>query len=254
MKMPAIFLGHGSPMNALEDNKYTREWKKLGEQYQPKGILIISGHWYTEGSRIWDLDQPVKIDDMYGFPQALYSLKYPGRTSIELVNLVKEKLGSVVKIDNSWGLDHGAWSVLVHMYPEANIPLLQLSLDRNKSPRQHFDLGRKLKDLRQDGYMILGSGNIVHNLSLLDFNMHTGYPWAIEFDDFIEKAIVEKNFDKVLDYASLGRSAYLSLPTPEHFYPLLVILGASDHEDQVSVVNKGFDLGSTSMTGFVFNK
>lgn len=251
MKAPAIFLGHGSPMNAIEDNRYTKEWTDLGKEYRPKGILMVSGHWYTQGTRIWDQIEPVKVDDMYGFPKELYDLKYPVKTALELVGKIKDKLGESVTIDNSWGLDHGAWSILVHMYPEADIPLLQISIDRNKTPRDHYELGVKLKELRNEGYMILGSGNVVHNLRHIDFNMKSGYSWAVDFDDYIEQAVVEGDHDKVINYESLGQAAGLSVPTPDHFYPLLVILGASDSEDKVRVVSKGYDLGSTSMTGFV---
>lgn len=252
MRMPAIFVGHGSPMLAIEDNDYTREWKAIGKQFKPKAILVISAHWYTSGNRTQDEPKPKKIDDMYGFPKALYDLEYPVNGDQALTDEVEKLLGDEVVVDNSWGIDHGSWAVLVHMYPDVDIPIVQLSVDGTKSPKEQFELGQKLSVLRDRGYMILGSGNVVHNLRRIDPNTKGAFDWASDFDDYIEKAIRDRDYKRCIDYLAFGEASRLSVPTPDHFYPLLNILGAVKEEDKLTVFNKGYDMGSLSMTGYLF--
>jgi len=254
MRMPAIFVGHGSPMNAIEDNGYTLEWAAIGRQFHPKGILMISGHWYTKGLKLQSASEPKKINDMYGFPQALYQMNYPVKGDQALTEKVVDMLGDHVDLDDSWGIDHGTWAVLTHMYPDADIPVVQLSLDRTKSPQALFDLGQKLSELRDQGYMIMASGNVVHNLRAMNPSMDKkGYEWAEAFDDAIEEAVTKGDYETCLNYMSLGEPATLSVPTAEHYLPLVMVLGAIKPEDSVQVFNKGFDLGGVSMTGYIFN-
>lgn len=253
MRMPAIFVGHGSPMNAIEDNAYTREWAAIGRQFHPKGILMISGHWYTNGLKLQSASEPKKINDMYGFPDALYQVAYDVKGDSGLIDQVQGILGEGVDLDDSWGIDHGTWAVLTHMYPHADVPVVQLSLDRTKSPEALYELGQKLARLRDQGYMILASGNVVHNLRAMNPSMNqTGYEWAQAFDDAIEKAVSKRDFETCLNYKSLGEPATLSVPTAEHYLPLVTLLGATKPEDSIQVFNKGFDLGGVSMTGYVF--
>lgn len=252
MRMPGIFIGHGSPMSAIENNAFTNEWKKLGEQFKPKAILVISAHWFTEGTKTQDDISPNKINDMYGFPQELYTMTYPVQGDKTLTQEIKNVLGKSVVIDNSWGIDHGTWSVLVHMYPEANIPVVQLSVDRTISPQDHFNIGQSIAGLRDQGYMIIGSGNVVHNLRMMSQG-NTKSPWAESFDNYIEEAVVNRDFDKCIHYLGFGDAARESVPTPEHFYPLLSILGASNAEDTITVFNKAIEFSCVSMTGYLFS-
>lgn len=253
MRMPAIFVGHGSPMNGIEHNSNTEAWSKLGEQFTPKGIVMISGHWLTKGLRVQGQAFPKKINDMYGFPDALYAVDYKVKGSQMLTNELQRRLGNGVKVDNGWGIDHGTWSVLVHMYPLANIPVVQLSVDGSASPERQFEIGQSLRGLRDLGYMIMASGNVVHNLSQMTQGLTHGEPFAIEFDDYIEKSILERAYERCVNYLNCGPSAGLSVPTPEHFYPLLTLLGAVSEEDDIRVFNKGYDFGSISMTSYLFN-
>lgn len=252
MRMPAIFVGHGSPMMAIEENTYTEQWKQIGQQFKPKAILVISAHWYTNGNRVQDEEKPRKINDMYGFPEALYKMEYPVTGDQLLTKELQELLDKDLVVDNSWGIDHGSWAVLVHMYPRGDIPIVQLSLDRSKNPQEQYLIGQKISALRDKGYMILGSGNVVHNLGLIDPSLKEPYLWASSFDDHIEKAIRERKYEVCVNYLEFGEPARLSAPTPEHYYPLLNVLGAVREQDELSVFNKGYDMGSLSMTGYVF--
>lgn len=253
MRMPAIFVGHGSPMMALEQNIYTEQWKTIGQKFNPKAILVISAHWFTSGIRTQDEIKPKKINDMYGFPEALYNMEYPAIGNKTLTEKILQLLGNDVKVDNSWGIDHGSWSVLVHMYPKGDIPVVQLSIDRTKTPQEQFQVGQRISSLRDQGYMILGSGNIVHNLRRIDPTLKEPFSWASSFDDYIEEAIRNKDYDKCINYLDFGEASRLSVPTPDHFYPLLSVLGTVNEEDQLTVFNKGYDMGSLSMTGYIFN-
>lgn len=252
-QMPVLFVGHGSPMNAIENNEFTKSWESLGEKLPtPKAILVLSAHWYTRGSYITDVAAPKMVYDMYGFPDALYRVTYDVPGAPELAQQTKELLGDIVDIDNSWGLDHGAWSVLCRMYPKADIPVCQLSVDAQSSPEQQFAIGQRLKELRSQGVLILGSGNVVHNLGRVAFSMENGYPWADEFDHYIKENIQKKNFDAVIQYQNAGNSARLAVPITDHYFPLLGVLGAANPEDTVTVLNDACVLGSLSMTSYLF--
>lgn len=255
-RMPVIFIGHGSPMNAIEDNEYTKSWRELGTTLpRPKAILAISAHWFTSGTRISDAKAPETIYDMYGFPKELYEIKYSAPGSPELAHKVIELLSGVsVKIDDTWGLDHGSWSVLHAMYPAADIPVVQLSIDRNATPQEHFILGQKLQSLRDEGVLIFGSGNVVHNLSLVSFGTNGGFPWAYDFDEYIKNSVMRHDFDSVQNYKKAGAAALKAFPTPEHFNPLLYVLGSSDNEDSFNVINEECVFGSLSMTCYISYK
>ena len=252
-KMPVIFIGHGSPMNAIEDNDFTKGWKEIAKRIpKPKAIISISAHWYTRGTKIMNEEMPKIIYDMYGFPKELYEIIYnsPGAPSLAKVSM--ELISKETEYDNSWGIDHGTWSVLVHMYPDRDIPLFQISVDAYAPPEVHYQIGRELRALREEGVLIFGTGNIVHNLRLVDWNMTSeGFDWAYEFDDFIYNNIINKNHDNILKYLELGDAAKRAVPTPDHFYPLLYILGATKEDDKVSVFNKAPVLGSLTMTSYL---
>ena len=252
-KMPALFVGHGSPMNAIEDNRYTQQWQSVAQKLpRPLAILAISAHWYTSGSRVTDVAMPEILYDMYGFPPELYQVKYPVPGAPELAHQVKHLLGEDLQVDNSWGCDHGAWSVLCRMYPQADIPVVQLSVNRDAGARTHFQIGEKLRPLREQGVLILGSGNVVHNLSRISWAMRGGYPWASEFDRYIREHIICGDYDPVIDYQQAGESATLACPMPDHFYPLLYVLGAATSAEKPTVFNDSCTLGSLSMTSYLF--
>jgi len=246
-KMPVLFVGHGSPMNALEDNEFSRGWEDIAKRFpKPRAIVCISAHWYTEGWRVNDSPKPRQVYDMYGFPEALYHLTWPVNGNPALADRLSSMTGSVV--DNSWGCDHGAWSVLRRMYPLADIPFFQLSVNRKASFAAHYAMGRNLKDLRNEGVLVVGSGNVVHNLSMLDWEMQGGYPWAVEYDGNVKESIRKGDHDAVVQS---GESSRLALPTPEHFLPLLCVLGASQAGEKVTVFNDRCVLGSLSMTSYL---
>ncbi|MDD4689952.1 MAG: 4,5-DOPA dioxygenase extradiol [Eubacteriales bacterium] len=252
-KMPALFVGHGSPMNAIEDNMYTRAWKTIAERIsKPDVILSVSAHWFTRGTFIMNEENPRTIHDMYGFPEELYEVTYNTAGSPATAKVTQNLISRDTQFDNSWGIDHGTWSVLVHMYPNRDIPVFQISVDANASPGEHYKIGRELRSLREQGALIFGSGNVVHNLRLVDWNKaHKGFDWAYEFDEYIYKNIIGKNHDKILNFDKLGNIARLAVPTPDHFYPLLYVLGASYEDDKISVYNKSCELGSLSMTAYL---
>lgn len=252
-RMPAIFAGHGSPMNAILDNDYTATWEKLGREIgKPQLILSVSAHWYTHGTWVNDSEEPKQIYDMYGFPEELYRLKYEAKGSKMLSGRIKELLGSGVRVDNSWGIDHGTWSVLCKMYPEADIPVVQLSIDADSSPSRHYEIGKMLTRLRDEGVMVFGSGNIVHNLGRIKWDMEGGEHWAVEFDGYIRDRIMSWEHAPVIDYRSAGKSQELSFRTPEHYLPLLYVLGAARDDDKVTIFNESCTMGSISMTGYMF--
>ena len=254
MKMPLLFAGHGSPMNAIETNSFTKTWRDLGRRIpRPEAILSVSAHWVTRGSRTSDEENPRIVYDMFGFPRELYEKKYPAKGAPSIAGRLAELLPDQVINDSDWGIDHGTWSVLCHMFPKADIPVIQLSLDQNLTAREHFDLGHRISPLREEGVLILGSGNIVHNLALVDWNKGDGYPWAYEFDEYIEKNILEGRYEKVIHYPDAGESQKKSFYTTEHFLPLLYVLGAAGKEDTIQVFNKECLMGSISMTGYLFS-
>lgn len=248
--MVTLFLGHGSPMNAIEDNAYTLNWSSLGQTYKPKGILMISAHWETDGTKIQTTSKPKKIDDMYGFPKALYDLDYPVSGDLDLSHQVMDLVGA--EADDSWGIDHGAWSILVHMYPDADIPVVQMSVDKNLSPKEKFQMGKKLSGLRDQGYMIIGSGNVVHSFKNADMSIKGALPFARTFDETVEELILNQAYEELFSYKSI-EGADKSFETTEHFDPLLYILGASEG-DEVEVFNKDYDYGAFSMTSYKFKR
>ena len=251
--MPLLFIGHGSPMNAIENNEFTKNWTEIALKIgKPKAILSISAHWYTDGTRINDEKVPKIVYDMYGFPKELYDLVYNASGAPEIAHIVEDLLSREVRIDNSWGIDHGTWSVSTHMYPAADIPLLQMSIDMDAPAATHFAIGKELKALREQGVLILGSGNVVHNLALVNWDMETGYAWADDFDKYIKDKIATGKYEDVIDYKKAGPSSDRAFYTPEHFYPLLYIIGASDKADKLTVYNDKRIMGAISMTCYLF--
>ncbi len=251
--MPVIFVGHGSPMNAVEESDFTSGWKEIAEKIpKPKAILAVSAHWFTEDTRVQTAENPKTVHDFYGFPEELYRIEYPVPGAPKLADRVMGLVGSAIT-DNSWGIDHGTWSVLKWMYPDADIPVCQMSINRRLTPQEMFETGQKLKPLRNEGILIFGSGNVVHNLRLVNFSMNGGYGWAEEFDAYIRGKILEKDFSGVLNYKQAGDSARYAFPTPEHFDPLLYALGAAEQSDEAAVYNATCTLGSLSMTSYVFS-
>lgn len=254
-KMPVLFIGHGSPMNAIEDNDYTRNWENIACRIpKPEAILSVSAHWYTDGSRIMNEADPRMIYDMYGFPDELYRVEYKAKGSPELAYLTKDLIKRDVKLDSTWGYDHGTWSVLHKMYPEADIPVYQISIDENSGAAAHFQIGQEISELRKKGVLIFASGNIVHNLSRLNWGMEGGYPWAVEFDNYIKGKIVSREYQDIIHYKNAGESAESAFITPEHFYPLLYVLGASKETDKLTAFNDSCILGSLSMTCYLFEE
>lgn len=253
-KMPVLFVGHGSPMNAIEDNDYSRTWKKIAEKIpKPEVILSVSAHWYTKGTKIMNDENPKTIHDFYGFPKKLYEVYYNVPGSPQTAEIVKELISRETEYDNTWGIDHGTWSILVHMYPDRDVSVFQVSIDADATPEEHYKIGKELKPLREQGVLIFCSGNIVHNLWLVDWHqVNKGFDWAYEFDDYIYENIISRNHDSILKYNELGKIARLAVPTPDHFYPLLYALGASDEDDKISVYNKSCELGSLTMTAYLW--
>ncbi len=252
MRMPVMFLGHGSPMNAIEHNEFTDEWSRIGKIYTPKAILMISAHWFTNGTYTQDAEYPQVINDMYGFPKELYEVNYQVKGDIHLSNKIIEYISRPVKINNNWGIDHGGWSVLNHMYPKRDIPVVQMSIDANASEEDHFRMGQELSRLRDEEVLIIGSGNIVHNLRKARLEIGHGYEWNIEFDQFIKNAIEIEDYLQVLNYQNFGEVAKLSVPTTEHFDPLLYVLGAVYKKDKLRVFNEAHIAGALSMTSYIF--
>lgn len=250
MRMPAIFFGHGSPMNTLATNRYTETWRRLGESVpQPKAIVCVSAHWYTRGTGVTAMAQPRTIHDFYGFPQALFDMQYPAPGDPVLALRMRELLAPVdVGLDESWGLDHGTWSVLVHAFPRADIPVIQLSLDGTQPPRFHYEVGRRLAPLREEGVLVTGSGNVVHNLGVMRRSADAPpFDWAVRFEDRVRKALADRDHDALIDYEAHGRDALLSIPTPEHYLPLLYIAALQAEGETMAIAVDGIELGSISM-------
>lgn len=252
--MPVLFIGHGSPMNGIEDNPFSKEWKCLGEEMPvPKAVIVISAHWLTKGTKVTAMEQPKTIHDFGGFPRELYEVQYPAPGSPTLAEETKSMIRSVqVEADHDWGLDHGAWTVVRHMYPQANIPVLQLSIDYTKGPDYHYRLSKELFELRKKGVLILGSGNMVHNLGMVAWDKLNeegyGYDWALEMDAEFKELIGNGEHEKLIAYEKLGKKALLSIPTPDHYLPLMYVLGLQDKKDSVSFFNDKAVGGSLTMT------
>jgi len=254
-KMPVIFVGHGDPMIALKINEMTETLKKIGKNIiekhgEPKAILCISAHWYTKDTFIQSTEIPNQVYDMFGFPNELYEVKYSVKGSKELTKDVEKILGNEVKINDDWGIDHGTWTVFVHMFPKAKIPVVQLSVNANLSANKAYKLGEKLAKLREKGYLIVGSGNIVHNLRKIEWDNPKGTQEADKFDRYILENISKREDEKVIKYEEHEYSNY-AVPTPDHFMPILYILGASQGEKPY-IFNEMRELGSLSMTSYAF--
>ncbi len=249
--MPLLFVGHGSPMNAIEENEFSKGWKAAGNELpKPKAILCISAHWETRGTFVTAMKHPKTIHDFYGFPQELSEVEYPAPGDPQLAKETKEAVKHTdVEFDNQWGLDHGCWSVLKHLYPAADKPVIQLSMDYTKPAQWHYELAQELAVLRKKGVLIIGSGNMVHNLRLIDWRHPSGaFDWAEEMSETFKKFILDGNSKQLINYTSLGQSASLAIPTPEHFLPLLYILGLREKQEAVTIFNDKTVMGSISMT------
>ncbi len=248
MRMPAIFFGHGNPMNALEENAYTKAWRAIGKTIpRPKAIVAISAHWYLPATLVTAMEQPRTIHDFGGFPRELYEVQYPAPGDLQLASRLTKPLGA--DQDHHWGLDHGTWSVLCHVFPNADVPVVQLSIDETQPPKFHYDLGTRLAPLRDEGILIVGSGNLVHNLHAYAWGRHPAEPfdWAVRFEKQARDLLIAGNDEPLIDYESLGRDAVLSAPTPDHYLPLLYVMGARSKDDNVSFPVEGIDGGSVSM-------
>jgi 4,5-DOPA dioxygenase extradiol len=253
-RMPVLFLGHGSPMNAIEENEFVDGFRNTARTLpKPTAIICISAHWFTNGTKVTAMEMPQTIHDFGGFPQALFDVQYPAKGNPELAEQTKLLLDpTLVELDEKWGLDHGAWSVLRHLYPNADIPVIQLSIDYIKPPQYHFELAQKLSKLRDKGILIIGSGNIVHNLRLVDFhNFHRddyGFDWAIEARSKFNGYLLDGDFQALIDYQKESTAIQLAIPTPEHYLPLIYALGLKQKNEELSLFNDKMIGGSLSMT------
>lgn len=252
--MPVLFVGHGSPMNGIEDNEFSQRWEQMAKEIPtPSAVLVISAHWFTNSTRITAMDFPETIHDFGGFPQALFDVQYPAPGNPALAAETAQLLHSAhVELDHDWGLDHGAWSVVRRMYPDAKIPVLQLSIDYTKPPQFHYELAKELYSLRKKGVLIMGSGNMVHNLRMISWqNMNNagfGYDWALTMNDRFKQIISSGDYHPLIHYETLGTEARLAIPTPEHYLPLLYSLGLKGSKDEVSFFNDKAVAGSLTMT------
>lgn len=249
--MPAIFFGHGNPMNAVINNNYTEGWRRMGKQTpKPKAILSISAHWFVPKTGVTISTAPRTIHDFGGFPRELYQVQYPAPGDPELARRVKTLLEPLqVNLDNSWGLDHGTWSVLRHVYPAADVPVVQLSIDETQPSSFHFDIGRKLAPLRDEGILIVGSGNLVHNLHTYAWGRHVPdpYDWAIRFENEAKEMMLAGEYKPLINYETLGPEASLSIPTPDHYLPLLYVIATRQQGEVITFPIEGVDGGSISM-------
>lgn len=259
-RMPVLFLGHGSPMNAIEDNEFVRGWQNIGKTIpKPRAILCVSAHWETKGTLVTAMPKPPTIHDFGGFPQALFNVQYPAPGSPEIAIETQKTIHKTdVGLDEKWGLDHGAWSVIKHLYPKADVPVLQLSLDYTKSPLYHYELAQELASLRKKGVLIVGSGNIVHNLRRVAWDkIHEpefGYDWAIEANNTFKKLVLNHDHQSLINYQSLGSAVQLSAPSPDHYLPLLYTLALQQDHEKVSIFNDKTVMGSIAMTSFKIDK
>ena len=250
-RMPAIFFGHGNPMNALQQNDWTNRWATIGKSIpRPRAIVCVSAHWYLPATLVSAMAQPRTIHDFGGFPRELYQVQYRAPGAPEVALRVREVLSPLnVELDQSWGLDHGTWSVLVHAYPQADVPVIQLSIDETQAAAFHFELGKRLAPLRDEGILIMGSGNLVHNLHTYAWGrrMPEPYDWAVRFEETAKQLMTAGEFAPLIEYESLGRDAVLSIPTPDHYLPLLYVLGTRREDEAISFPVSGVDGGSVSM-------
>jgi 4,5-DOPA dioxygenase extradiol len=250
--MPLLFVGHGNPMNAITDNEFSRGWREAGKALpKPNAILCVSAHWETRGTFVTAMEKPQTIHDFGGFPPELYEVPYPAPGSPALAQETKRRITATeVGLDLEWGLDHGCWSVLRHLFPHAGVPVIELSLDRTKDPRWHFDLAKELAPLRRKGVLIAGSGNMVHNLRMIDWKAAEGFDWAREANDQLKRLIAGDGSEMLTNYRSLSKEVQMGVPTPEHYIPLLYPLGLKEEGETVSFFNDRTELGAISMTSF----
>jgi 4,5-DOPA dioxygenase extradiol len=250
-RMPVIFLGHGNPMNALQINDFTKAWAYIGTKIPwPKAVLSISAHWYIPQIAVTTMTAPRTIHDFDGFPQNLYQVTYPAPGDPVLANRIRDlRSPHSIDLDDQWGLDHGTWSVLCHIYPKANIPVVQLSIDRTKSTAFHYEIGKKLVSLRKEGVLIIWSGNLVHNLSAYDWGRHLAesFDWAVRFEEQLRELLLAEDDDPLINYKTLGNDAMLSIPTPDHYLPLLYVIACRKEGEKLSFPVEGIDGGSISM-------
>lgn len=254
-QMPVLFLGHGSPMNAIEENEFVAGFRAIAKAIpKPSAVLCVSAHWETSGTYVTAMEKPKTIHDFYGFPPKLYSVQYPAFGCPSMAEEIKNMFGTGVDLDFDWGLDHGCWSVLRHLYPDADVPVIQMSLDYDKTSQEHYDLAKQLKPLRSKGVLILGSGNIVHNLGLVDWGrideIGFGYDWALEANEKMKKYIVNDEHQQLIDYRSQGKAYNLAIPTPEHYLPLLYALALKENGEKITLFNDKAMAGSLTMTSF----
>jgi 4,5-DOPA dioxygenase extradiol len=253
-KMPVFFIGHGSPMNGIEINEFSQNWASLVKDIQhPKAVLCISAHWLTRGTRVTAMNNPGTIHDFSGFPQELYDVEYAAAGNPELAKEISSTIKNItVEHDHEWGLDHGCWTVVRHMYPKANIPVLQLSIDITKPAEYHYSLAKQLADLRKKGVLIIGSGNMVHNLGKIDWrNINVpnhGFDWAQEINEIFKSKILKGEHKLLIQYQNFGNSAKLAIPTPDHYLPLIYALALQDKNDDIEIFNDKFVGGSLTMT------
>lgn len=256
--MPVLFVGHGSPMNGIQDTEFSRTWKAMAQKIPtPSAVLVISAHWLSRGTRVTAMNSPRTIHDFGGFPKELFEVQYPAPGNPELAKETASLISSAkVEMDHDWGLDHGAWTVVRHMYPEAKIPVLQLSIDFTKGPRYHYDLAKELYKLRKKGVLIMGSGNMVHNLGMVAWDKlddkEYGYDWALKVNNTFKELIADGSHDQLIKYESLGKEAQLAIPTPEHYWPLIYTLGLKGKKDDISFFNDKAVGGSLTMTSVKF--
>lgn len=247
-RMPALFIGHGSPMNAIEETEFSRAWAEMARRLpRPRAILCVSAHWETRGTRVTAMPQPRTIHDFHGFPPELHARQYPAPGSPETARLTRETVRQTeVELDTDWGLDHGAWAVLARMYPRADVPVVQLSLDRGKGPEAHYALGRELQSLRERGVLIVGSGNIVHNLRRMVWE-EEAFDWALEFDAAVRERLLDRDHEALIRTERLGRAGPLAVPTPEHFLPLLYVAATGRADEALEFFTERVTFGSISM-------
>ena len=253
-RMPVIFIGHGNPMHALHDNAFTKALNNIPKTIsKPKAVLVVSAHWLTRGTYVSTNPSPKAIYDFGGFPEEMYKVIYEPIGAPELAKELKEKVDHTkIETDNAMGLDHGAWTVLKHMYPAADIPTFQLSIDYYKPASYHFELAKQLGYLRNKGVLIIGSGNLVHNLGMVDFaNANGGYDWAVEFDSKVKELLDKGDFKSLVDYEKLGKAALLSIPTNDHYLPMIYPLGLKTEKENISYLYEGMEAGSISMRSFI---
>jgi len=251
-RMPVLFVGHGSPMNAIGENRSRPTWREMGARLgKPEVIIAVSAHWMTHGLCVRRSETNPQVNDMYGFPDELYAVKYAPISSIETADKVMAALGDGVRVANDWGIDHGVWTVLCNMYPDADVPVVMVSTDVDASPEAQFETGRRLASLRDEGAMIVASGNVVHNLRMVNWRMRGGFDWADTFDETVKLHILAGDYDKIVGYESIADHD-LAVPTTEHFFPLLTALGAVREGDRCEVWNEYRELGSMSMTSYLF--